>query len=306
MTYRVRMSAEVRDWLSTLVAQDHEKGRAIGEAVAVLFECDAETGAPLVVPLQSALRTQSPGSALDYCYRRLLQLLQRIRRDVADMAAARKRLGLQISRAGHEQNARVARRRYEELVREEERAALQSQRLQAKVDAFRVRKEVVKANYTAAQARQEIDKAFAAAGEPSMSERAVDDMTAVHAAISELLQVADDLQRQLSDDAANEGTSELRLESADLRLLFAAESPDTAVLLVVGMGQDWGAWYDEALPLAQAERELAGDDFTDYDLATFLSEYFPGEETEVRAGAFRLIELNRAQEIGPTGADGLP
>ncbi|GAA1301440.1 hypothetical protein Psi02_28710 [Planotetraspora silvatica] len=299
MTYRVRMSAEVREWLSTLLTQDPEKGRVIGEAVAVLFECGAETGPPLVIPLQSALRTQNPGSALDYCYRRVLQLLQQVRRDVADLATARKRRELQISRTGHEQDALVARRRYEELVREEERAALQSQRLQAKVDMFRVRKEAVKANYTAAQARREIDEALAAGGEPGVSERAVDDMTAAQAAINELLQVADDLQQELSDDAANEGSSELRLESADLRLLFAAESPDIAVLLVVGMGQDWGAWYDEALSLAQAELEREGDDFTDYDLATFLSEYFPGEETEVRAGAFRLIELNRAQEIGP-------
>ncbi len=39
--------------------------------------------------------------------------------------------------------------------------------------------------------------------EPGMSEWAIDDMTAVHAAINELLQAADDLQQELGDGATN-------------------------------------------------------------------------------------------------------
>jgi hypothetical protein len=70
----------------------------------------------------------------------------------------------------------------------------------------------------------------------------------------------------------------------------------TAVLLVVGIGHDdWSEWYEEALPLVRAELQLQDDDFTGYDLAAFLAEYFPGEEAEVQAGATRLIERNRAR-----------
>jgi hypothetical protein len=45
MNYRVRMSSEVRDWLATLLAEDHQVGRVVGEAVTVLFEGGSELGA---------------------------------------------------------------------------------------------------------------------------------------------------------------------------------------------------------------------------------------------------------------------
>jgi hypothetical protein len=129
---------------------------------------------------------------------------------------------------------------------------------------------------------------------------AVDDMAPARIAIDELLQASADLEQRLGGDAAPEELSELRLESAGLRLLFASESPDTAVLLVAGIGHDdWEEWYDEALPLARDELQLPDEDFTSYDLAEFLSEYFAGEQTEVQAGATRLIELNRAQSRRP-------
>jgi hypothetical protein len=116
-------------------------------------------------------------------------------------------------------------------------------------------------------------------------------MARARAATDELLRIAADLERQLGGDGP-ETLSELRLGTVDLRLLFAAGSPDTAVLLVVGVGaDDWGEWYAEALPLARAE--LHEDDLTTYDKATFLAEYFPGQETEIQAAATRLIEANR-------------
>jgi hypothetical protein len=55
------------------------------------------------------------------------------------------------------------------------------------------------------------------------------------------------------------------------------------------------AAIDELLQAAaDLEHRLRDDDFTGYDLATFLAEYFSGEETEVRTAAIRLAELNRA------------
>ncbi|WP_433178288.1 PspA/IM30 family protein [Actinoallomurus sp. CA-150999] len=295
------MSREVRDWLATLLAEDQQAGRVVGEAVTVLFEGGSGLGEPLVVPLQPLLRAEHPRIALDHAYQRQRELLHRIRRSVADLATERKRLELRIGGGHLDQEALAdARRRYAELVATEEQATLSVQRLQARVDAFRVRKEAVKARYTAAQVKQDIDQAFAALDESHVPGSAADDVTLAQAATAELLHAAADLEQRLGVDVAPEMLSELRLATADLRLLFAAESPDTAVLLVVGIGHDdWSEWYEEALPLARAELQLQDDDFTGYDLAAFLSEYFPGEEAEVQAGATRLIELNRAIAGGP-------
>jgi phage shock protein A len=76
---------------------------------------------------------------MSHSYQRQLELLQVVRRSVADLATARKRLELRIS--GDDDT----RRRYEELVAEEKEAILSSERLRARVDAFRTRKEAVKA-----------------------------------------------------------------------------------------------------------------------------------------------------------------
>jgi hypothetical protein len=58
------MSREVRAWPAALLAEDH---RVVGEAVTVLFQGGFEPGAPFVIPLESALRAQHPGIALDHC-----------------------------------------------------------------------------------------------------------------------------------------------------------------------------------------------------------------------------------------------
>jgi phage shock protein A len=110
---------------------------------------------------------------------------------VADVATSRKRIELQINdlqrsadkldrqardslAAGREDLAREALTRkaglqtqlqdlqtqYESLQGEEEKLGQASQRLQAKVDAFRTRKETIKATYTAAEAQTRINEAF--------------------------------------------------------------------------------------------------------------------------------------------------
>ncbi|MGH3345109.1 MAG: PspA/IM30 family protein [Carbonactinosporaceae bacterium] len=136
-------------------------------------------------------RAEDPRETLDYSYQKQLELLQKVRRGVADVATSRKRLELQIQRlaqqaeklegqsrqalsGGREDLAREALTRrsglqqqitdleqqYAGLQGEEERLTLASQRLQAKVDAFRTRKETIKATYTAAEAQTRIGEAF--------------------------------------------------------------------------------------------------------------------------------------------------
>jgi phage shock protein A len=136
-------------------------------------------------------RMEDPRETLDYSYQTQLELLQKVRRGVADVATSRKRLELQINQlnqssdkyerqardalgAGREDLAREALQRkgalqgqlsdlnnqYTQLQGEEERLTGASQRLQAKVDAFRTKKETIKATYTAAEAQTRINEAF--------------------------------------------------------------------------------------------------------------------------------------------------
>jgi phage shock protein A len=136
-------------------------------------------------------RMEDPRETLDYSYQQQLELLQKVRRGVADVATSRKRIELQVNQlqqssdkldrqarealgAGREDLAREALTRkagvtsqlsdlqaqYEQMQGEEEKLTNASQRLQAKVDAFRTRKETIKATYTAAEAQTRINEAF--------------------------------------------------------------------------------------------------------------------------------------------------
>jgi phage shock protein A len=141
-------------------------------------------------------RYEDPRETLDYSYQTQLELLQKVRRGVADVATSRKRLELQLNQlqqnsdklerqardalgAGREDLAREALGRkaglqtqiadlngqYTQLQGEEERLTGASQRLQAQVDAFRTKKETIKATYTAAEAQTRIQEAFSGISE---------------------------------------------------------------------------------------------------------------------------------------------
>ncbi|MCW2918767.1 MAG: phage shock protein PspA [Actinomycetia bacterium] len=141
-------------------------------------------------------RMEDPRETLDYSYQRQLEMLQKVRRGVADVATSRKRLELQIQQletqqskltdqgknalqVGREDLAREAltrrsglesqlgdlRAQYNQLQGEEEKLTLASKRLQAKVDSFRTKKETIKATYTAAEAQTRINEAFSGISE---------------------------------------------------------------------------------------------------------------------------------------------
>jgi phage shock protein A len=139
---------------------------------------------------------EDPRETLDYSYERQLELLQKMRRGVADVATSRKRIELQAqslqqsaakleSQArqavtqGREDLAREALTRrgaiagqlqdlqvqHDQLKGEEAKLVDASQRLQTKVESFRTRKETIKATYTAAEAQTRINEAVAGIGE---------------------------------------------------------------------------------------------------------------------------------------------
>ncbi len=141
-------------------------------------------------------RAEDPRETLDYSYQKQLELLQKVRRGVADVATSRKRLELQLGQLEQQQNklhdqaqkalsmgredlAREAltrrsglqqqvdslRQQHAQLQGEEEKLTLASQRLQAKVESFRTQKESMKATYTAAEAQTKIGEAFSGISE---------------------------------------------------------------------------------------------------------------------------------------------
>jgi phage shock protein A len=141
-------------------------------------------------------RMEDPRETLDYSYKQQVEMLTRVRRGVADVATSRKRVELQMNSlqkeidkrdsqarsalgAGREDLARAALQnksqlqsqytdlegQFANLQEQEEKLTLASQRLDSKVQAFRTRKETIKATYTAAEAQTRINEAFSGISE---------------------------------------------------------------------------------------------------------------------------------------------
>src|SRR6202789_3620890 len=141
-------------------------------------------------------RMEDPREPRDYSYKQQVEMLTRVRRGVADVATSRKRVELQMTslqkeitkrtnqaktalEQGREDLARAAlqargqletqyddlQTQYTQLQEQEEKLTLASQRLDAKVQAFRTRKETIKATYTAAEAQTRINEAFSGISE---------------------------------------------------------------------------------------------------------------------------------------------
>jgi phage shock protein A len=211
-------------------------------------------------------RMEDPRETLDYSYQTQLELLQKVRRGVADVATSRKRVELQMNQlqqssdkldrqardslaAGREDLAREALTRkagvqsqlndlgtqYSSLQGEEEKLTSASQRLQQKVDAFRTRKETIKATYTAAEAQTRINEAFTGISEEmgdvgmaiQRAEDKTEQMKARAGAIDELMASGalddavggprDDIQAELDRVGATSGVDrELERMKAEL------------------------------------------------------------------------------------------
>lgn len=140
-------------------------------------------------------RAENPAQTLDYSYEEQLRQLQNVKRGIADVATAKKRLELQYNSMeqqsakldGQARQALQANR--EDLAREAlaRKAAIESQlegimqqgqaleaqqqklvegerQLAAKVESFRTQKEVIKAQYSAAEAQVRIGEAATGIG----------------------------------------------------------------------------------------------------------------------------------------------
>jgi phage shock protein A len=141
-------------------------------------------------------RAEDPAETLDYSYTKQLELLQNVKKGIAEVVTAKKRLQMQQDKlgqsivkldtqarqalaAGREDLARAALERktlaqnemqgldgqIAELVSQQDRLTQSEQKLRTKVEAFRTKKEVVKAQYSAAEAQVQISEAATGVGE---------------------------------------------------------------------------------------------------------------------------------------------
>ena len=178
--------------------------------------------------VSSALdKAEDPRKTLDYSYEKQLELLQQVRRGVADVATSKKRLELQSEKLeqsitkldgqardalsqGREDLARTALERKKsvqaqlqslddqrtQLQGEQDKLVLAEQRLSAKVEAFRTQKETIKAQYSAAEAQTKIGEAVSGISEEmtdigmamDRAHNKVETMRARAGAIDELLE----------------------------------------------------------------------------------------------------------------------
>src|SRR5947209_2536963 len=135
-------------------------------------------------------KAEDPNETLDYSYEKQVQLLQNVRRSLADMVTSKRRLQLQHDKlqtdlarldqqakdalaANREDLARLALQRkvglqaqidnldtqVAQLETQQQKLTDAEQRLQTKIETFRSTKESIKAQYTASQAQVQISEA---------------------------------------------------------------------------------------------------------------------------------------------------
>ena len=140
--------------------------------------------------------SEDPRETLDYAYDKQMEMLRNVKRGVVEMVTAKRRLEMQADKArqniskleeqarqamnaDREDLARLALQRKQtalieldgldvqvtNLELEQEKLTHAEQRLQAKVQAFRSKKEIIKAQYSAAQAQVRIGSALSGISE---------------------------------------------------------------------------------------------------------------------------------------------
>jgi phage shock protein A len=141
-------------------------------------------------------RAEDPGETLDYGYQKQVELLQNVKKGIADVVTSKKRLQMQSSKLeqnivkldtqarqalsqGREDLARMALERktlaqnelqsldsqVTELEAQQEALTANEQKLRQKIEQFRTKKEVIKAQYSAAEAQVRISEAANGVGE---------------------------------------------------------------------------------------------------------------------------------------------
>jgi phage shock protein A len=141
-------------------------------------------------------RAEDPAETLDYGYQKQVELLQNVKKGIADVVTSKKRLQMQSEKLsqsvvkldtqarqalaqGQEDLARTALERktlaqselqsldtqVQQLETQQEQLIANEKKLRSKVEAFRTKKEVIKAQYSASEAQVRISEAATGVGE---------------------------------------------------------------------------------------------------------------------------------------------
>jgi phage shock protein A len=141
-------------------------------------------------------RAEDPSETLEYSYQKQIELLQNVKKGIADVVTSKKRLQLQEKalqdqivkldtqarqavNVGQEDLARTALERKNvaqtelqsldsqiaDLEQQQEQLTASEQKLKTKIEQFRSKKEVIKAQYSAAEAQVRISEAATGVGE---------------------------------------------------------------------------------------------------------------------------------------------
>jgi hypothetical protein len=266
--YALAMPGEIHDWLTGLRGSDEPAALRVAQALLLLMREGASLGDPLVLSTADSW-PWALAEALDRSYQQRLERLTALRRGEADAATLVKDLQLQLTDleatqatledlhrravdagrpqealqaagrlAAVEQQAVQARRLLPRMIEARRRLREQNQRLQARADAARIRKETLKASYVAVSGSLQARAAMAALGlaDDDGEQHPEASSEAAAAAEARLADITAQMERELGQEARPEGLMVLWPGAPwhnDVRILFAVEPPGTALLIAV-------------------------------------------------------------------------
>jgi hypothetical protein len=274
--YLLRMSDEIHDWLIALREDDPSAAMPVGQALTALMTEGAGLGPPLVTSVGRP-PPEDLIAALDESYQDKLAWLTAVRQRLDRL------------------------RRLPGATEEERQLREQAQQLEAGLDAFRARRESLKATYTGAEASLQVQRLLAESGQADGEGGGDQDELAEAAA--KVRDVTAEIERELGVGAPPEGLMEL--SSGDIDILFGVEPAGTALLLAVLEGreaardqrQEAVGLSAEVLQQVRAGQapEVAARAYD--DTQAFLAEFFPGDAEGVISGAAALVARNHARTL---------
>ena len=204
-------------------------------------------------------KAEDPRETLDLSYEKQIEQLQQVKRGLADVATAKKRIELQAvqlqqaaaklqnqarqalaqnredlatealtRRSGIASQLEGLKTQHDQLAQQQARLEATTQQLQARVEAFRTQKETLKASYTAAQAQTSdtglaMQRAQDKIAQMQARAGAVDELLA-SGTLTDLSGSSDPLQAEL-DKTASSGQVELQLAQLKAELNPPAAAP---------------------------------------------------------------------------------
>ena len=229
-------------------------------------------------------KMEDPRDTLDLSYEKQLEQLQKVRRGVADVATARKRIELQAQglqkqadklqgqakaalAQGNEDLAREALSRraalgeqladlktqHDQISEQEQKLVATSQELQTRIERFRTQKETLKASYTAAEAQTKVGEAVS--GISTSMGNAGATMQRAQDKIASMQARAGALDELLASGALDDLTTPVDDIQKELDKVSNSSQVDNELAaLKAELGTGDGAGPTAALPAAEEER----------------------------------------------------